>query len=414
MLSIYNIFSVIAVISYSPFILLKKGPEDRSAFVRERFGMSEYVKTNIWVHAVSVGEVAASLPFLKALKKEFPGKKIALSTTTYTGQKIARDRFPEADRIMYIPMDAPFCTRRVVGLLRPEIFITVETELWPGLFQALKKSGSRIVILNGRISEESLKGYKKIRFFMRQVLSYVDYLYMQGEKDAERIQALGAPAEKTGVMGNFKFDMEDHSRSPLPWLDMVRGDIFLAASTHRGEEEMILDAYSSIIKTHPGATLILAPRHPERFSAVAELVERRGIQYIRRTDLKDHSSAMPPVILLDTIGELSSVFSKVSIAFIGGSLVPAGGHNILEPAYWAKPILFGPYMGNFPIAGEFFETSAALQVTSAEEIAEQVNNLLVHREKSESMGRKAREIVDRNTGAVKRAIDLVRRLLGAP
>lgn len=412
MLWLYNILSGIAVIAYTPFILLKKGPDDRRAFITERFGLAEYKKTDIWVHAVSVGEVAGCLPFLKALKKEFPGKKIVLSTTTCTGQKIARDRFPEADRTMYIPMDAPFCTRRVAGLLRPEIFITVETELWPGLFQSLRRAGSHIVILNGRISEESLKGYERIRFFMRRVLSLIDYFYMQGEQDAERIRTLGADPARTGIMGNFKFDMEAQDLSPLPWLDAVAGDIFLAASTHKGEEEIILDAYASIKPAHPGTKLILAPRHPKRFDAVAGLIERRGLHYMRRTELTDSPSVVPSIILLDTIGELSRVFAKVAIAFIGGSLVPVGGHNILEPAYWAKPILFGPHMGNFPIARDFLDASAALQVRNAQEIAENVSDLLAHREQAVSIGMNAKKITSKNTGAVQKAINLVRRHIG--
>ena len=179
---LYNLVSITGLVFYLPLLLLKKGPEKRSAFIKERLGMGDYHKTDIWVHAVSVGETLAILPFLKKLKKDFPGKKITLTTTTYTGQKIAREKFPEADRIMYMPLDTVVCVKRVVNLLRPAIFITVETELWPALFQALKKTGSRIIILNGRISNESFRGYRKIKFIMKDILSNVDFFYRSEER----------------------------------------------------------------------------------------------------------------------------------------------------------------------------------------------------------------------------------------
>ena len=287
MLHIYNLLSAIAVLLYSPWILFKKGPEDKLTFIKERFGFARYDKTNIWIHAVSVGEVIACLPFLKALKKEFPDKKITLSTTTYTGQGIARKNFPEADRIMYVPVDTGLCAGRVVQALKPELFATVETELWPVLASALKKSGCKMIVLNGRISEKSFKGYKKIGFFMKEMLSYIDYLYMQSDGDADRIKQLGAAKEKVGVMGNFKFDIALDNAAPLKWLDHVEGKIFLAASTHEGEDEIILDAFESIKKKYEKVRLIIAPRHPERFNNVAEMINKRGLKYLRRSSISD-------------------------------------------------------------------------------------------------------------------------------
>ena len=364
MLHLYNVLSAIAVLLYSPWILFKKGPDDKSTFIKERFGLARYSKTDIWIHAVSVGEVIACLPFLKKLKKEFPDKKITLSTTTYTGQGIARKNFPEADRIMYVPVDTGLCVGRVVRAMVPELFITVETELWPVLTSALKKSGCKIIVLNGRISENSFKGYKKIGFFMKEMLAYIDYLYMQSDGDADRIKLLGAAKENVGVMGNFKFDIALDKADPLKWLDHIDGKIFLAASTHEGEDEIILDAFSMIKKRYDKVRLIIAPRHPERFLSVEESIRESGFNYMKRSNIKGSGvrgqGSETDVILLDTIGELSMVFSKVSIAFIGGSLVPLGGHNILEPAYWSRPIIFGPYMNNFPIAKEFIERSAAI------------------------------------------------------
>jgi len=416
MLHLYNVLSAIAVVLYSPWILFKKGPEDKSTFIRERFGLARYKKTDIWIHAVSVGEVIACLPFLKALKKEFSDKKITLSTTTYTGQGIARKNFPEADRIMYIPVDTGLCAGRVVRAMRPELFITVETELWPVLTSALKKSGCKMIVLNGRISEKSFNGYKKIGFVMKEMLSYIDYLYMQSDGDADRIKLLGAAKEKVGVMGNFKFDIALDNESPLSWLDHIAGKIFLAASTHEGEDEIILDAFSLIKKRYDNVRLIIAPRHPERFNNVADMIDNRGLMYLRRSGIsKGHrmtDDEIPDVILLDTLGELSRAFAKVSIAFIGGSLVPVGGHNILEPAYWSRPIIFGPHMNNFPIYKEFLEKSAAIQVAHAEDISESVIDILLSEEKSAELGKNAKAIVEKNTGAVNKALALVRGFIG--
>lgn len=413
MLLLYNLLSAIAIVLYSPWIFFKKGPEDRTTFIKERYGLAEYEKTDIWMHAVSVGEVLASLPFLKALKKEFPSKKIVLSTTTYTGQKIARDRFPEADRIMYTPVDAMFCTRRVASLLKPEIFITVETELWPALFQTLNNLDSRIVILNGRISNASYQGYRKIIFFMKKLLSIVDYFYMQDDGGAERIINLGADRNKVGIMGNFKFDIEfDHSAS-LNWLYPANSDILLAASTHKGEEEIILDAYMIIKKTFAELKLVLAPRHPERFDEVAELIGKKGYSYIRRSEIiQGTDNRTPDIILLDSVGELPAVFADITITFVGGSLVPIGGHNIFEPAYWSKPIIFGPHMDNFPVAADFLDSNAALEVKSSKNISDTVIDLLNNNDKAVQMGKNAKKIVDKNTGAVKKAIELVRSYIG--
>jgi len=413
--SLYNLISTIGVILYIPRLLLKKGPEDRRTFIKERLGLSLYNKTDIWIHAVSVGETLACIPFMKKLRKVIPDRTIVFSTTTYTGQKIAREKFPEADRIFYMPLDSVLCVRKVVTSLRPEIFITVETELWPALFRNLKEAGSRILVLNGRISEGSFKGYRRIKYLMADMLSSVDFFYMQDKGDAERIMALGADTHKVGIMGNFKFDIDLQEELPLNWLTGVSGKILLAASTHEGEEEILLEAFTIIKKELQGIKLILAPRHPERFNETADLIEKRGLPYIRRSSLNGKEitgRSDADIILLDTIGELSRVFSRASVAFIGGSLIPRGGHNVMEPAYWSKPIIFGPHMNNFPIAGEFLKRSAAVEVRDSKDIAETVLTLLRDNKKAAELGRNARSIVDKNTGAVKKAIELIRGYIG--
>ncbi len=426
MLLLYKIIAFAGLFFYLPVLLTKKGPQDRAAFIKERLGLSRYEKTDIWIHTVSVGETLASLPFLKKIKKEFPHKKIVLSTTTYTGQKVAREKFPEADRILYMPLDIFFCVKRVVKYLKPAVFATIETELWPALFHELKTSGSRIVILNGRISDNSFKGYRKIRFFTKKILSSVDFLYMQEKVYADRIVSLGAEAHKVGVMGNFKCDMDFNEAAAPEWLSHVSSRIFLAASTHKGEEQIILDAYDSVRRKASDLKLILAPRHPERFNEVAELIRSRNMNYIRRSEMdtpsalssqlsaetKNRHNGIPDVILLDTIGELSRVFSKATAAFIGGSLVPSGGHNLLEPAYWSKPMLFGPHMENFPIAKEFLLKSAAVEARNAGDIERSLVDLLTNEEKAERMGVNAKELLEKNSGAVKKAVELMRGYLG--
>lgn len=418
MLIIYNLLSLISFIAYLPWLLFKKGPENRLQYLKERLGISEYTNADIWVHAVSVGEVMAALPFLTSLKKGFPGIKIVLSTATYTGQKIAREKFPSADRTMYIPWDTWLTISKAVRTIKPKIFITIETELWPALFSTLKKNGSRIVLLNGRISPESFKGYKLIKPFMKKVLSYLDFIYMQGETDAERIVTIGADKKKAGIMGNFKFDIELDKKESVNWMDGVKGKILLAGSTHKGEEEIVLDAYEEVKKSFPDLKLILAPRHPERFNEAEEILKKRNLNFIRRTDFTVDSSQLTvnsqqaDIILLDTIGELSQLFSKADVTFIGGSLLPFGGHNILEPAYWGKPSIFGPHMENFPIAKDFLMEGAAIMVKDPGSLAAAIKDLLENTEKAEHMGQKAKGIIDKNTGAVKKAVALVRSFLG--
>lgn len=405
---LYNLLSTTAALLYSPWILLKKGPEPKRDFIRERFGLSEYPKADIWVHAVSVGEVLAGIPFLKSLRRNHPSSRIVLSTTTYTGQKVARQHFAEADRIMYMPVDSILFVRRAVQAMRPRLFITIETELWPALFHELKKAGSCIMIVNGRLSPKSFRGYRYIGFFMKDLLSMVDCILMQGEGDAERIIAIGAPPEKVQVMGNLKFDMNPGNTAPADWIEELRGEIFLAASTHRGEDEIILEAYDMIRKQHKDLKLIIAPRHPERFDEVYDMIKSSGHKCGRRTAFTGEAD----VIVLDTVGELFGLFARADVAFIGGSLVPTGGHNILEPAYWGKPILFGPHMENFPVAGDFLAHEAAVRVNNAKEICDSVSEFLSDSGKAAETGRKAKDIVEKNRGAVKTACEAVRRFIG--
>jgi 3-deoxy-D-manno-octulosonic-acid transferase len=412
MFLMYNFFSFLALLLYLPSLFLKKGPENRRAYITERTGITEYVKTDIWIHAVSVGEVIAALPFYNALKKEFPSLRIVISTTTYTGQKIAREKFPGAERVMYMPWDTVFCIRRAVRFMKPNIFITIETELWPSLFRLLNDQGVRIVVLNGRISRSSYRGYRRIRPYIKKVLSNVHFFYMQGKGDVERIISLGAEPSRVGLMGNLKFDMNlQVSKGDVEWFDSKNGLLLVAGSTHKGEEEIILDAFTMVKERIGNIKLILAPRHPERFREAEDILKAKGLAYAKRSGIRS-GETLPDIVLLDTIGELSALYSQADITFVGGSLVPFGGHNILEPAYWGKPVLFGPHMDNFPMASDFLKEEAAIEVKHAGEMADAILNLLSDHVKAERMGRRAEAIVRSNTGAVEKAAGLLRELLG--
>jgi 3-deoxy-D-manno-octulosonic-acid transferase len=419
MFQIYNILSFIALVIYFPLLLFKKGPENKSVFLRERLGLSGYTNADLWFHAVSVGEVKASMRFLQALKKEYPDIKIVLSTITYTGQKIARESFSGAERVMYMPWDTGLCISRAVRNIRPKLFITVETELWPALFRILDKYGTYIVVLNGRLSGRSFKGYKRIRFFMKEVLSRVNYFYMQGRGDVERIIALGAESEKVGFMGNFKYDisLDDHTERAL-WADTLKGRILVAGSTHKGEDEIVLEAFELIRRNIGDLKLILAPRHPERFGDVEKILKGRKLSFIRRSQIPPDKSRGqvcgedPDIILLDTVGELSQAYSKADVVFVGGSLMQYGGHNILEPSYWGKPVVFGPFMDNFPMASEFLKDGAAVEVKTAKDMAIKIEDILKNTRKAEQLGQKAKALLEANRGALERALNLVRRTFG--
>jgi len=410
MLLVYNLLSTIALFLYLPVLLAKSRSGSGIRYIRERLGADRYEKADIWVHSVSLGETMAILPFLRRLKADFPDKRIVLSTTTHTGQRLAMEGFHGADRVMYMPWDSWICIKRVIDLIRPELFITVETELWPVLFESLKKRGARIILLNGRISNSSFRGYMRIRPFMRRVLSNIDHLYMQTPLDAKRILALGAEEARVRVMGNLKFDIGIEGRERPAWLGLLRERLFLAGSTHKGEEEVVLNAYRMVKERFDDLSLMLAPRHPERFDDVEGMLREQGFNYIRRTALENgeiRRDKVYDVVLLDTIGELSWLFSVATITFIGGSLLPYGGHNILEPAYWGKPIIFGPYMDNFPFAKDFLDNSAAVMVRGVDDLAGAVMALLEEPEKAEDMGRRAKAMIERDRGATDRAISLV-------
>ena len=409
MFFIYSIlYTLVAFILLLPEYL-KRPAELRPRWLREKFGYLPEAASSIWVHAVSVGEVGASIGLLQRLKAEYPDSALLLSTVTDTGRKVAIGRVPEGTQVVYLPFDIGFILRRCIKRLRPRIFIVVETELWPNAFRVLSQAGVPVVVVNGRISERSVSGYRKISFFMKRVFSSAQGFGMQGEADAGRIIEIGAPKDKVAVTGNFKFDMKMPGEVPS-WAGSLSGPLIVAGSTHRGEEEVILDAYRENRGKFPDLSLILAPRHPERFREVEELLKSAGFSYRKRSDLGETSGAGTGdggVILLDTIGELSAIYGAADIAVIGKSFIGTGGQNPLEPAYWGKPVVCGPHMENFPFIKEFYLEGAAFEVDS-NTLAKKIKELLLAPESARATGLKARELFMRNSGAVERAMGMIR------
>jgi 3-deoxy-D-manno-octulosonic-acid transferase len=398
----------------------------------------------VWIHAVSVGEVISAVPLIKKIKERHTLREIVISTVTDTGQKVAMEKIGDIARIIYAPFDLPFAINKTVRRLKPSLFIVMETELWPNIIRILNRKGVPVLLMNGRISEKSFGGYKKLRFFIKDMLKNVRIFYMQNELYAERIKAMGAQIDKIKVVGNFKFDTKPSSQIP-EWTRIlksrraeeqksrraefrtselsiaesglspsfeesgVRSQEFtiIAGSTHRTEEDIILDAYIKIRNDFPETTLIIAPRHPERFREVEELIKKKGLEYIKRSDVTGHGSRVTGVVvLLNVIGELASVYSVCDIAIMGGSFIEHGGQNPLEPAYWGKAIICGPHMENFPFINEFYKDGGALKV-DADNLYESLKNLLASPEKMSSMGNIAKELYEKNSGATNRAMEII-------
>lgn len=410
MFLVYSLlYAVAASILFIPEYL-KRPKELRKRWLREKFGYLPDVESPIWVHAVSVGEVGASIGLLKKLRAEYPQSSLILSTITDTGQKVALEKVPFGTTVVYLPFDLKHILDRSFRRAMPRLFLVMETELWPNIFRTLASHRVPVLVLNGRISEKSAAGYRKISFFMKKVFSYISVFGMQSQVDADRIGYIGAEKMKITVLGNFKFDMEMPGTIP-DWARSMGGPIVVAGSTHKGEEELILAAYAENKKFSPELRLILAPRHPERFEEVAAMLKKSGIPYMKRTEIKDLNTSGASVILLDTVGELSSVYAAADIAIMGKSFEGVGGQNPLEPAYWGKPIICGPHMENFPLIKDFYREGAAFEV-EATALPKKIKELLLAPDKAKSAGQRAKELCLKNSGAVDRAMGIIREYIG--
>lgn len=378
---------------------------------------------SIWIHAVSVGETLAARTLIEGLRERYPGLRLFLSTTTITGRHLARSRIQGVDAIFFFPFDIPLFVNRTLKLVRPRLFIMVETELWPNLLRACRAQGVKTMLVNGRISARSYPRYRLVRGFFRDVLANVDRFCMQGDESARRIIDIGAPADRVLVTGNLKFDALE---LPAP-VDRGAGrvlryfrlppdrPVFIAASTLKGEEAPVLAAFAAVRRQHPNALLVMAPRKPERFPEAANLARAEGLRVLRRTELAVDAEPRADVVILDSIGELAHLLQIATVVFVGGSLVAQGGHNILEPAVHAKPVVFGPHMDNFKeIAAEFIEQQAAIQVSSAEALPGVIVRLFGDPVERARLGASARALIDSNRGAQQRTLDVIAQVLPPP
>ena len=376
-------------------------------------------RPSIWIHAVSVGEVLAARALVGLLKETYPAHRLLVSTTTTTGQLVARQLGPAVDAVFYAPLDFPPCVAGTLDRVAPELLVLVDTEVWPNLLRACRRRGVRTLIVNGRISDRSYRGYRLVRGFMRRALGGVDRVCAQNDLWGRRFLALGVPHDRLTVSGSLKFDAADDAAANgdadalLQTFSFAAGRrVIVAASTLRGEEEPVLRAFDRTRRTFADALLIIAPRHPERFAEAVEAAAGQGFSVARRTGLDRGAAPDADVIVLDTIGELARLFQLATVVFVGGSLVPAGGHNILEPAVFGKAILFGPHMENFAgVADLFVARNAAWQVRSERELGEAVDALLTDRARREALGAAARELVEANRGARRETLAAIRKLL---
>jgi 3-deoxy-D-manno-octulosonic-acid transferase len=378
---------------------------------------------SIWIHAVSVGEVLTARALISDLKRRYPQLRIFLSTTTLGGQQVARRNVQDVDAVFYFPFDLTFIVRRTLGLVKPRMFIMMETEIWPNLLRACKSMGVATVMVNGRISSRSYPRYRLVKPFMRDVLTHVDRFCMQSEESARRIIDIGADPAKVTVTGSLKFDSLDTpgaatieargQQRVLRYFRMTSGrPVIVAGSTMRGEEEPMLQAFRRIKGNVTNPLLVLAPRNPERFNEVVQLARSQAFVTVRRSDLPIDAEPRAEVVVLDTIGELAQVYQIATAVFVGGSLVDTGGHNILEPAVFGTPIVFGPHMQNFKeIAEAFVVHDAAVQISSARALEDALLALLTDPVRRARLGAAARALVESNRGAKEKSLTVIGQIL---
>lgn len=362
----------------------------------------------IWIHAVSVGEVLAISRLIEELKLQLPGWRIMVSTTTDTGQELARDRFGEHN-VFYAPLDLPFAVRSYLQALRPKLLVLAESEFWPNLLHLAQRSGAAVAVVNARVSNRSFPRYLRFRNQLRRVLANVHLFLAQSDEDARRLVQLGAPSEFVQVIGNLKFEVKLPAKPEITTLMREAIDrekvspLLVAGSTLEGEETLLLQTFHAVVRLYPKAVLLLAPRHPERFPAVASLLARSGAAFQRRSEWDGKGPIAGGVFLLDTIGELGGLYEFAGLAFVGGSLVPRGGHNILEAAQFGVPILVGPHTENFRDIVQVFREAEALSVVTPQSLTATVLQLLQDNDGRVAMGRRAITIMRTQEGATVRA-----------
>jgi 3-deoxy-D-manno-octulosonic-acid transferase len=428
MYALYSLLTLVAFVLVSPYFVYQAiryrkyigSLRQRLGFLPISFNFDG--EESIWIHAVSVGEALTARALAADLKKRYPRLRLFLSTTTIAGQQVARRSLSNVDAVFYFPFDWTFIVRRTLKLVKPQLFVMMETEIWPNLLRECRRGGVKTVVINGRISSRSYPRYRLIRPFFRRVLADVDRFCMQSEESARRLADLGAEPGRISVTGSLKFDSLElptstaHGKPRERVLRFFRigpqRTVIVAGSTVRGEEAAVLRAFSRIKAAMPSALAILAPRQPERFGEVERLARDAGFVTTRRTELPIDAEPRADVVVLDSIGELAQIYQLATAVFVGGSLIAHGGHNILEPAVFGKPIVFGAHMQNFrEIADAFLANDAAVQVPTERELEAALLALVTDPVRRARLGAAARALVEANRGAKTKTLSVIAELL---
>jgi 3-deoxy-D-manno-octulosonic-acid transferase len=425
---LYNLLLTLSLILFLPllpfFALLggrfRKGFLQRIGFYPRQAWEPLRGSRPIWIHAVSVGEVLSARNLAGRLKQRFPERKILLSTFTPTGREIARQAVQAVDGVVYLPLDHPWIVRRALRRFEPSILIFLETEIWPNLLRIAYRSGIPTVLLSGRISPRAFYRYSIFRPFFSKVVRQFAAAGMQSEGDVVRMVGLGADAERVRITGSLKHapwedgaaNGDENLKTGLKLGSEKAAPILVVGSTHRGEEEVLLDVFLFLKSSFPALKMVLAPRHPQRFDEVERLLKRSGVRFQKKSEMNGVEEGLPDVLFLDTLGELQAMYAFASVAFVGGSLIDAGGHNLVEPARFRKPILFGPYMTNFAgMALEMKRRGGAIEVKGREDLIREISTILNQPARAESMGDIAYAVVEEDHGVVERSLELVDRYL---
>jgi 3-deoxy-D-manno-octulosonic-acid transferase len=428
MYTLYSVLVLIVAVVASPWFIYQAlrykkyvgSLGQRMGYLPVSFNMDG--DESIWIHAVSVGEVLTARPLISELKRRYPNLRMFLSTTTMAGQQLARRSVQDVDAVFYFPFDFGFVVRRTLDLVRPKLFVMMETEIWPNLLRECRARGVKTAVVNGRLSARSFPRYKMIRPMMRRVLDHIDKFLVQSEESARRFIDLGADPARVVVTGSLKFDslevsptaLQARSRDRVLRYFRVSGSrpVIVSGSTMKGEEVSVLRAFRRVRSASPNTLLVLAPRNPERFAEAEQLARQEGWKVAKRSDLAIDAEPRVDVVILDTIGELATVYQIATIVFVGGSLVATGGHNVLEPAVFGKPIVFGPHMENFlEIAEAFVSNGAGVQLAGESELDETFVSLMSDPVRRARLGAAARALVEANRGANDKSVTVLATLL---